>query len=119
MEHKEFLNWLKEHNYKCSIKQIRSLGFTEENINDTTCWKDSNGNPVLITYVSLDDEDYIFTIEEMNPIIEPQIPNTEEVVKKMEEWLDTQHYESPMSFSDKPFYDKFYERKGRKYNRVR
>lgn len=121
MNRKEFYTWLKEHDNKCSIKQLKELGLIlKENDSGIKQWIDSDGNICLIGYIETDDEDTEFITKEYS-IVEPYIPKTEDVVKKMEKWLDSQHYETPISINDlnKKFYDKFYERKGRKYSHNR
>ncbi|MBQ3415845.1 MAG: hypothetical protein IJH39_11055 [Clostridia bacterium] len=121
MVRNEFFNWLKEHNNKCSIKQLKELGLIlKEDKNGLKQWIDSDGNICLIGYIETDNEDTIFTAKEYF-VVDPYIPNTEKVVKDMQKWLDSQHYETPISIHDlnKKFYDKFYERKGRKYSHNR
>lgn len=117
----EFFNWLKEHNNKCSIKQLKELGLIlKEDKNGLKQWIAGDGNICLIGYIDTDNEDIEFIAKEYS-IVEPYIPNTEDTVKKMEKWLDSQHYETPITKYDlnKKFYDKFYERKGRKYSHNR
>lgn len=119
MTKEEFSIWLKDHNNKCSTKQLKEIGLTLTEINDIKKWSDENGNPVLIGYIDTEDEDYEFTIQEC-PIVNPiQPPKTEEVVKQFEKYFDCQHYERPINLRDlnKKFYDKFYEHKGRRYRR--
>lgn len=121
MTKEEFSIWLKDHNNKCSTKQLKEIGLTLTEINDIKKWADENGNIVLIGYVDIEDEDHEFTIQEC-PIVNPiQPPKTDEVVKKFEKWLDGQHYEQSINLRDlnKKFYDKFYERKGRKYRHIK
>lgn len=119
MDKKDFNIWLKEHNNKISIKQLHEI-LTEEKVGEGICWKDENGNIVLIGYVPTDDEDYEFTVKELDSVVEPQI-STKEQINKMHEFLDTQHYEPYVDYdgflSGKKWYDKFYEHKGRKYRR--
>ncbi len=103
----EFNAWLKEHNGKCSIRDLEELGFTYHPHSPYGYWTDEKNEFALI----FDDS-----------IIEPyQPPKTEEVLKQMETFLDAQHYESVTDydsvFSNKKWYDKFYEHKGRKYRR--
>ena len=115
MTAQEFNDWLKEHDNKISIKQIKELGLVPHESIDKV-WYTSD-KKMLIAGCTVKDEDTLIEISKVDPIVEPQIPKTEEVVKKMHEWLDTQHYEEPIEFSNKPFYDKFYQHKGRKYRR--
>ena len=117
MVRNEFFNWLKEHNNKCSIKQLRDIGLKEKKINDTTYWVDDDEKTIVISFVDTDDIDTEFIVKIADPIVPIQQPKTEYVVKNMQPWLDNQHYESSVSIRDlnKKFYDKFYERKGRKY----
>ena len=118
----DFYNWLKEHDNKCSINQIREFGFTEKKLSGATYWLDENGKIVAITYIDDDtDIDKNFNVEIVDPSIPIQQPNTEYVIKNMQTWLDNQHYESSINIRDlnKKFYDKFYERKGRKYSHNR
>ena len=119
MTKEEFSIWLKEHNNKCSIKQLKEIGLILTEINDLKKWSDENGNPVLIGYMYVEDEDYEFTVQE-SPIVNPiQPPKTDEVVQQMEKYLYGQHYEQPINMKDlnKKWYDKFYEHKGRRYRR--
>lgn len=122
MERNEIFNWLKEHDNKCSIKQLKELGLIlKEDVSGVKQLVDSDGNICLIGYIETDNEDTIFTVKEY-PIVEPVLkPKTDEVIKSMEKWLDTAHYERSISIRDlnKKFYDKFYERKGRKYSHNR
>ena len=112
MNSTELKQWLKEHDNKISIKQIKELGLIEDEKLDKVWHTDDK--KMIIVGNDVEDEDSIREITEVNPIIEPQIPKTEEVIKRMEKWLDTQHYETPVGISNKPFYDKFYNHKGRK-----
>lgn len=121
MVRNEFYTWLKEHDNKCSIKHLKELGLIlKEDKNGLKQWIDSDGNICLIGYIDTDSEDTEFIAKEYS-IVEPYIPKTEDVVKKMEKWLDSQHYETSITKYDlnKKFYDKFYERKGRKYSHNR
>lgn len=117
MERNNFFKWLKEHNNKCSIRQIRELGLilTEGN-NGLKQWIDSEGNICLIGHIEVDDEDTKFIVKEYTLAV-PYIPK-QDVVKQMNKWLDNQHYETSVNIKDlnKKFYDKFYEIKGRKYH---
>jgi len=119
MTKEEFSIWLKEHDNKCSAKQLKDIGLVLTEINDLKKWSDENGNPVLIGYMDIEDEDHEFTVQEC-PIVNPiQPPKTDEVVKQFEKYLAPQHYEQPINLQDlnKKFYDKFYEHKGRRYRR--
>ena len=117
----EFNIWLKEHNNKCSIKQLREIGLILQEVKDLKKWVDSEGVPCLIGYVDTDDEELEFTVQEYSVVEPVQPPKTEEVLKNMEKYLDCQHYETindySSVFSNKKWYDKFYEHKGRKYRK--
>lgn len=118
MTKEEYIIWLKEHNNKCSINQIREFGFTEKKLSGATYWLDENGKIVAITYIDDKDIDKNFNVEIVDPSVPIQQPNTEYIIKNMQTWLDNQHYEQSVSIRDlnKKFYDKLYERKGRKYS---
>jgi len=121
MTKEEYIIWLEEHDNKCSISQIRELGLCEKTVEDGTYWMDENGVTVMIAFNIADaDINKEFVVKAVDPIIpQAQPPKTDEMMKKFNEWLDTAHYESVINHSDKPFYDKFYERKGRKYRHIK
>lgn len=113
MTAQEFNDWLKEHDNKISIKQIKELGLIPHDTIDNVWYTDDK--KLMIAGCTVEDEVALIEVSKINPIVEPQIPKTEEVVKQMEAWLDHQHYEQPIEISNKPFYDKFYKHKGRRY----
>lgn len=121
MTKEEYTVWLKEHNNKVTISQIRELGLTEKIVDNGTYWMDENGVTLMIAFNIADaDINKEFVVKAVDPIVPVQIPKTEEVVKHMEEYL-YHDYQIPVSMKDldKKFYDKFYERKGRKYSHIR
>ena len=101
MNKEQFNEWLKEHNGKCSIKDLEELGFKYHPHSPYGYWTD---------------EENKFAIVFNDAFVEPyQPPKTEDVIKQMEKWLDTPHYESVLDIDlNKKWYDKFYEHKGRK-----
>jgi hypothetical protein len=101
MTKEEFNIWLKEHNGKCSIDDLLKLGFKNKFYKGNEYWVDSEEKFALIFEDS---------------VVEPyQPPKTEKVLKRMETYLDSQHYESVLDIDlNKKWYDKFYEHKGRK-----
>ena len=117
MTKEQYEAWLKEHDNKVSIKQIRELGLTEKTVGDGTYWMDENGVTLMIAFNIADaDINKEFIVKAIDPIVPPQVPSTDELVKNMEKYLSLD-YETPISMNDlnKKFYDKFYEHKGRRY----
>ena len=121
MTKEEYTIWLKEHNNKVTISQLREIGLIEKTVGDGTYWMDENGVTLMIAFNMADaDINKEFVVKAIDPIVPPQVPSIDKLVKNMEKYLSSD-YETPISMKDldKKFYDKFYERKGRKYSRVR
>ena len=121
MTKEEYTIWLKEHNNKVTISQLRELGLTEKTVGDGTYWMDENGVTLMIAFNIADaDINKEFIVKAIDPIVPPQVPSTDELVKNMEKYLPS-NYESVTDynsvFSNKKWYDKFYEHKGRRYRR--
>ena len=121
MTKEEYTIWLKEHNNKVTISQLRELGLTEKTVGDGTYWIDENGVTLMIAFNMADaDINKEFIVKAIDPIVPPQVPSTDELVKNMEKYLPSDYetindYSSV--FSNKKWYDKFYEHKGRRYRR--
>jgi len=100
MNKEQFNEWLKEHNGKCSIKDLEELGFKYHPHSPYGYWTDEENKFALV---------FEEGVEAYTP------PKTEDIIKQMETFLYTQHYESVLNIDlNKKWYDKFYEHKGRK-----
>ena len=106
MTKEEFNTWLKEHNGKCSLKELVELGFTYHLHSPHGYWADEKNEFALIVDGFID-----------KPY---QPPKIEEVIQQMETYLDKQYYsgtDHDFVFSNKKWYDKFYEHKSKRHRR--
>lgn len=110
MTKEEFNIWLKNNNGKCSVKDLEDLGFKYHPHSPYGYWTDDENQFALIF------EDSVVELY--------QPPKTEDIIKQIEFYAaSTAHFENEITYEDikagKKWYDKFYERKGRKYSRAR
>ena len=89
------------------MKELIQLGFTYHPHSPPAYWADAKNAFALIV------DDFI---------VEPsQSPKMEELIQQMETYLDKTYYNSVTDynsvFSNKKWYDKFYEHKGRRHRR--
>ena len=89
------------------MKELIQLGFTYHPHSPHGYWADEKNEFALIV------DDFI---------VEPyQSPKMEEVIQQMETYLDKTYYNSVTDynsvFSNKKWYDKFYEHKGKRHRR--
>ena len=89
------------------MKELIQLGFTYHPHSPHGYWADEKNEFALIV------DDFI---------VEPyQSPKMEEVIQQMETYLDKPYYNSVTDynsvFSNKKWYDKFYEHKGKRHRR--
>ena len=110
MTKKEFDNWLVEHASKVTVKDFEDLGLKYIKVTNEPgvygYWVDENGEKVAAFMQS----------------VEPIICTPQNEQKMFEKFVKTyemvDHYTEPLNpkdiMSGKQWYDKFYERKGRK-----